>query len=107
MPRYIDTDYRSTSSGNFMQRYAKAHEDKQASEALNSEQDFQAGYRAGSLRLGVASKNLNLKFAGLDRYLEAKNDGLSVIWRREGDQIIRLDNDTSWIDELLQIEGNN
>ncbi len=103
MPSYINPE---SNKAGFSTRYAKAVQEKAESRAENEKAEFDAGYRSGKLRYAVASRHMNFKSAGLDRYLENKDDGLSVIWKREGDQIIRLDSDTSWIDDLLKLEGN-
>lgn len=93
--------------GGFFERYAKLVQDKQDANQINEKAEFEAGYRKGSLRFATASKYLKLSHAGLDNYVEACDNGLHIVWERRGDQIVRTDNDTNWIDELLEQEGNH
>jgi len=89
-------------SGEFLTRYAKKKKSDELSSAHNAEEEFKAGYKKGNLRLATASKFMKLTQCGLDRYLDSSH----VVWAREGDSIIRLDDDLSWVDKFLEDESN-
>lgn len=104
MSRYVNSGEKYSGKSSFAERFAKHLSDKELTKSHDETSEFSVGYSRGKLRVAVASKHLNLVYAGQDRYVEDKN-GLSVVWEREGDQIVRVDSDTSWIDELLNTEG--
>ena len=54
-------------------------------------------YRYGKLNM-VEADTLNLKFA--DHGLNLIEDQWGTVWQRDGDTIVRVDDDLSWIDEL-------
>jgi hypothetical protein len=97
------SEFRYFPKGNFITRYAKMINEKASLDVANEKEEFQSGYEKGSLNYTIATKYLGLKHCGLDRYLEEDNN---CIWERKGDSLIRIDSDTSWIDELLTQEGN-
>lgn len=101
MSKFIDNGRKHTGAGPFLQRYAQLIKEKQDSNVSNVTEEFQTGYRKGSMRFTLASSHMKLISAGLDKFLEDK-DGVAIIWERQGDQIVRTDSDTSWIDKLLE-----
>jgi len=64
---------------------------------LESRYNAEESYRWGKLSHGEADA-LKLKFA--DRGLNLLEDQFGTVWQRDGDSIIRVDEDLSWIDEL-------
>jgi hypothetical protein len=91
------------SSGKFLTRYASTIESKNKLNDCNATTEFDLGYRKGSLRFAVANRFMKLSHCGLDHYLDTDS---GIVWKREGDSIIRVESDLSWIDELLATEGN-
>lgn len=85
-----------------MKRYAQNLEEKNKSAEINDKAEFEAGLVKGSLRFALAGKFMSLRSCGLNHYLD---DERMIVWERQGDQIIRTENDTNWIDELLDQEG--
>lgn len=100
--RYVNEGSKYSPNSNFMNRYASQ---KAAEEVVNEKfaekEEFKAGYKSGTLRVATANKFMSLKNCGLDRYLE---EDTNTIWKKEGDRIVRIADDLSWVDEFLKEE---
>lgn len=103
MNRYANNQTKYTKSDSFAQRYAANMTTKNEAKIVNDKAEFEVDYAKGSVRIASAQKYMSLRTAGLDMFLEGD---LSVVWKKEGDRIIRLDNDLSWVEQLLNEEGN-
>lgn len=90
-------------SGEFFKRYVQASNTKSEIAKSTEKEEFDKGYKAGTLKFACIDKFMSMRSCGLDRFLDEKT---GCIWERNGDQIIRVENDTSWIDNLLDTEGN-
>ncbi len=88
------------SNSSFLVRFASLNQDKEILSQQTEKESFSNGYKAGMLKVAHMNK-LNLTPCGLERYVEASNNN---IWKRDGDNIIRVDQDLDWIDEILQDE---
>lgn len=102
MERYAGKDFSNPVKSNSVIRYAQLCSDKRQVDEQKKEADFSEGYRKGCLRLAVASKHLNMIDCGLDRFVEAGNN---AVWQRDGDNIVRVDNNLDWIDDILKEEN--
>jgi len=100
MKSYV-SGFNNPSSGKFLTRYAKAKQEEKAAAGYNEKEEFKAGYKKGTLRLAVANKFMRLANCGCDRYLEEEKQ---IVWAKEGDSIVRLDDDLSWVDKFLEEE---
>lgn len=98
MKKYIN-GYSNEGSGKFLARFASLQKSEEVTKGVAEKEEFASGYKAGKLRYAVASKYLNLKSCGLNSYTE---DGLSIVWNRDGDSIVRVDSDLSWVDDILK-----
>jgi hypothetical protein len=103
MNRYANNQTKYTKPSGFMERYASSLQEKQEKAKINEKDEFDVDYKKGSVRIACAQKFMNLHTAGLDMFV----DDLSVVWKKEGDRIVRQDNDLSWVDKLLSEEGTN
>lgn len=103
MERYAGKHYSETKKDSkFLTRFASQIESKESFKGINSKDDFTKSYKTGRMAYAVAQKYMNIKTCGLDRYIE---EGTNIVWAREGDNIIRLDNDLDWVDTFLKQEG--
>jgi hypothetical protein len=94
MRRYVSCTKQSSDS---FGRYATAQKTKEILSKSSELAEFQDGYKKGSLKYAIASKYMNLKYCGMDRYLEKDQN---TVWALNDNTICRLDIDLSWIDEL-------
>ena len=86
----------------FSVRYAKVIEEKNEKIVISSKTEFENGVKAGKMRYTTASKYMKLVNCGLDRFIEANTN---VVWAKEGDNIVRLESNLEWVDELLAQES--
>lgn len=99
MDKYINSGGKYNADSKFMTRYANLKASEEAtSREFNAKEEFKVGYKAGNLRVCVASRFMSLKNCGLDTYLENETNN---VWKKEGDRIIRVTDDLSWVDEFL------
>lgn len=97
MDRYVNT---SPTDG-FAARYATLMKEKELTAQSSDKESFEKGYKKGSLRLATATRYMKLVNCGVDRFIEAQTN---VVWAKEGENIIRVDSDLDWVDELLKQE---
>lgn len=102
MNRYASKDYKASPKGSFVERYAAISTKAPETKKIDEKAEFEVGMTKGAMRFAVASRHMNLKDAGLDMYLDQDT---MVVWKKEGDNISRIDNDLSWVDTLLEQEG--
>lgn len=104
MNRYAGNQYKENKEpSKFLARFANLSIDKESLKNLNDKEDFKKSYRAGRIAFASAQKHMTLKSCGLDRFIEANTD---IVWSKEGDNIIRVDNDLDWVTSFLEQEGN-
>ena len=96
--------YKLNASGDFLTRYANLRKATKVANSHNEKAEFDVGYKKGTLRLAIASKFLKLAKCGCDRYVE--EDAPHIVWAKDGDSIIRVEDDLSWVDEFLEGENN-
>lgn len=61
--------------------------------------EFEIGLKKGELPLSLAKKYMKLVNCGHGAYVQ--DSDLDIVWIKEGDKIVRSEQDLSWVDELL------
>lgn len=98
--RYLKDFSKYQPNSKFMNKYAslKQAEDTVSREMLEKEQ-FKVDYKKGNVRTASANKFMSLKSCGLGMYVD---EDTHMIWKKEGDRIVRVEDDLSWVDEFLK-----
>lgn len=91
--------YKNKPTNSFITRYASTLEKKQELNSYNSKNEFELGYKEGKLKYIMACKYMKLTDCGLNRFVEASSNSF---WKKEGDEIIRVENNLSWVDDFLK-----
>lgn len=99
MNKYANTQTSFKKPDSFMERYASTMHEKAETKKIDDKSEFEVDYKKGSVRIASAQKYMNLIDAGLDMYVEGE---LEVVWKKENDRIVRVSNDLSWVDKLLE-----
>ena len=108
MNRYAGKDYSDKNYSDkkepskFLTRFSAVTEAKESLKTLNIKDEFNKGYKAGKVVFASAQKYMSLINCGLDHFIEANTD---VVWTKEGDNIVRVDNDLNWVNQFLEQEG--
>lgn len=99
MQKYI-SGFKNNSDSGFAARYAQRQtaENTVNKELLEKEQ-FKVGFEKGEINYVTAKKFMKIASCGCDRYLDEDSN---TIWKKEGDKIIRINDDLSWVDEFLR-----
>jgi hypothetical protein len=91
--------YKNQPDGKFITRYAVHLEKKQELDSFKAKSEFDVGYREGKVKYALACKYMRLNDCGLNRFVEASNN---TFWTKQGDEIIRVENDLNWVDDFLK-----